>query len=334
MALTYRHVTVAGGGGAPNDGETWANAFSMAQFIADYEGNGATGRYYFFKPGNYTMGEDVWGQVDGTAAEPIRIISVKDATSNEGANIVSSDWETGATRTVFIMGAFYFGTRDYHQTFNISGTGTDNNIFYSESYNILKNCKADNSDGVGNRDAFYTTGYTTYVSCEGISDIGYAFSAPAADYCRFLFCHAHNSDTGFEISNFTSIFGCVAADCSDYGIQVDDQGACAIANNSIYNCGTGIYGTTGGANVIINNALDENTTGANWTTVTPSNFWGYNIWDNDTDRANVTSLIGGVDADPGFNDPGSGGDHDYTIADGDNADDVGLDVGDETRAII
>ena len=333
MAITYYHVTVNGAGDA--SGDSWANAMAMSDFITDYEGGQASGDVYYFKAGTYTMGEDVYGQADATAAEPVRLIGVLSGTTNEGANVATTDWATAGDRPVFAMGAYFIFMRNYHMIFNIDFTGTDVFIHDQEKYATAFNCKSYNSSGTPNRAAFYMgDDNCAYVGCEAQSDAGYGIQNIGGHWCRAVACDIHDSVVGIQTDIVTNIVGCVIDTCSTYGIEVGSYSGCLLYNNSIYNCGTGVYGTTGGGNVFVNNIIDACTTGANWTTDTPSNLWAYNCWDNTTDRTNVTGVTNGfgrVTADPGMNNPAG---RDFSIDTADNADNVGLDAGDLAGATV
>ncbi len=329
MAAADMMVTVAGAG--DKSGSTWANAMGMAEWITDMTTNSEAGDRYFVEEGTYTFGGASDSSArNGTSAAPIQIIGVLSGTSNEPP--VFSDYASGANRPVMAVAANVFSVGDYWIAQGLDTTTTNSNGFYVGDYSIVYNCKSNNS-GIATRYAFRGDQATRFIACEAQSANGRAIRLHIATSC--VACYAHDSVVGFYFgSAYSTVVNCIADTCTTYGLCVDNQSVQVMVNNTIYNCGTGIYGSTGFASTVINNIIDACTKGVEWTTPDLSSWFDYNCWDN-TDDVVDTDIIWGnnrSEGDPGMAGP-AGGDFTVTQADA-NVHNLALDVGDLTGATV
>jgi hypothetical protein len=263
----------------------------------------------------------------GTVAAAISIIGVDSGTTAEPPT--TADWSTGTDRPLFAMGAYYLRTGSYWVIKNIRATTTSFNGFYLNR-GVLYNCKSENTSATADRYAFQAGSESEVIACEGASTNGRAIELSTSTTA--ICCYAHDSTgRGFGCSNNGVVLTSCIADTCGVGFEVATRQFCAAVNCTIYNCTTGISGTTGWV-VFLNNIIDACTTGASWTSNLAINWFDYNCWDNTTDVSNVTKGPNAQTGDPGLNDPANG---DFSITSADaKAYNVGLDVGDLTGATV
>jgi len=317
---TYR-VTPAGAG--DKGGSTWANAMDYAAWETKVEGDVAAGDIFYVRPeqdgGGFTLTSDFTPAVSGTITAPIKVIGVKKETTNE--NPVFSDWAYGDDRPLITGGAYGFGrglTADYWHYYNLRVTGTLEPVLYIYRYGVVFNCKAHNINNSSPRYTFRYDNGSKILLCEFISNLSGAISGYEGD---IAYCYIHDSASGIgSLSDRVNITNCIIANCSNLGIDINTRSNVRVKNCTIYNCGTGISGTTGGYGTFINNIISNCTTGANWTTATPSNFWAHNCFYNTTNRNGVDAGLNDIEADPKLHDPSN---DDFTL----NSDSPCLDAG-------
>ncbi len=323
--MANKYVTVAGAGAA--NGTSWANAWAMAAFVADAEGSAAAGDRYYIEQGTYTIGEafDMSTQ-DGTGPLPIWIIGVKTGTTNEPP--VVGDHATGDNRPLFAMEANAFTMAEYWKMYNIRFTGSHNSGVFVDDYDVLFNVKTSHS---GNFGLNLGGNFDIAVACEATGSIT-AVSAGAST--QLTGCYLHDVTNGVNItSNNVRVDHCIIDTCSGNGIAINERSHTSIVNNTIYNCGIGIYATIAVNCTIVNNILDANTVGIEWTTETHANFIDFNCWNN-TDDIQDTDVEKGfypVNADPGMTNPAGG---DFSVQSGDPVNDAGVDAGQFTGATV
>lgn len=199
---------------------------------------------------------------------------------------------------------------------------------------ILDNCASNNS-GASNRRAFYATNnLCRFIGCDGACINGFAFDNAAANTVCVA-CYGHDSVIGFRAaSGVMFVFNNVFDTCSGSGVDVSNRSGCLLIGNTIYNCGTGITGTSHTWGLFLNNILDANTIGVEMTTPVDSNYFDYNCWNNtdDIQDSDINQGVHAVTGDPGMNNP-TDGDFGVTEADA-NVHDKAIDAGDKTGAIV
>ena len=330
MATTYLHVTPAGAD--TKNGTTWATAMGLAEFKTSIEALGSPVDYtYFIKEGQYTFTADIFASGDGAEGTPCFIIGVKSATTNEGANVVPSDYADGNARPEFVCGGYTFGQDNYWKIFNIRATGTDTDVLTADLNALYYNCSAINSSITAGRGAFnvYTT--STLVGCYGESTNGNAFLAYSGSV--MFGCYAADSDNGLIITQGGQhVSFCIFDSCTT-GINLVNFNNNTIINNTIYNCTTGIKNTTGGTpatsynNLIMNSIINDCTTGVDWFAKTESNLWINNNFEgNGDDWATgdepIMTNLGETAVDPQFTTPGS----DFSLGSGSGCIDAGKSI--------
>ena len=284
-AAATMYVTVVGA--TTKTGASWATAMGLAEWQTDITNNAEAGDIYYVAGGTYTL-TGAWSTAKaGTAVAPISIIGVKTGTT--AAPPTASDYAYNADRPLIAAAANTFDfTGDYWVIRNLQVTTTAQYGFKVNSYNIVQNCYSFNSSATAAYHAFYSTGGTKYISCEGVSTKGRAILLYG--FASAINCYCHDSATGIQIfSNGNSIIGNRINTCT-IGMDFALYHSSSVINNTISGCTTGITGTTAYNNVFINNIISGCTTGANWTTANQKiNWWDYNCWNNTTDVVNVTT---------------------------------------------
>lgn len=310
--MAYYHVTTAGAD--TKTGADWAHAMDWAAFKAYYEDTPADGDIIYFKEGTYTVSASVNGSTSGdaTVAAPITFIGVVSATTHEGADVVLTDWATGAARPIFSCGANNITIGDYTKIYNIKNTSSNYNAFIGGAGCLFYNCYFENtaSNGV----CVNTGTYAKFIHCElegGATAT--ALSAGAGSFA--LFCLMRDTGTGVG-GGGVSLINCIIDTCPT-GVSVAAYTHSLIMNTTIYNSTTAVSGSTGGGYVCINNIIDTATDAFKWTTQTDLNFFAYNhvgnsitdMWDGveETIAAHKDNWVtGGAGDDPEFNDEANG----------------------------
>ena len=317
MAINaYYHVTVAGAGN--NSGDSWANAMADSDFETHIEGSSVAGDVYFLKDGTYdfTGGDVDFNLRDATAVSPIAIIGVKAGTTNEGANIVYSDWSiSAADRPFFDLGVNQIRTGDYCILRNLDLEGGGASTLNKGIGGYTENCKIYNDSGTAGRDAVYNGVGSGIFNCEVEAETGngiQTFSAPV------LFTYIHDCDgAGYSAivvygAHVKMCFN-ILDNCS-FGVNSTSDDHCLALNNTFYETDVGVSETDAIHWACINNVMEGNDTdGFVWTTQTDANFF----WKNHGDDTRCNDMWDGVDTttvfqdyevttgDPVFDTPGS-----------------------------
>lgn len=263
------------------------------------------------KKGNYTATE-TFTFTGGSAGNNIKVC---------GYNLTRCDNPTTADQPVFNMGAYIFTRSNQMDVYNIDLTGTGTSVMFgstSTNDGTAFNCRAVNTSGSANRNAFYggNTATPTYtmIGCQAKSDNGNAYGMARGN--TFKCCMAYDSVNGWEAgaNNSVDLTGCVAKNCTN-GVKSTRS----INNCVIYGCSVGV---ASGASVrIFSSIIAGNTTGFS-TASTFSNLFYKNIWDNDTDFNNAVAGDFDIIADPLLTDPDN---YDFTLQAGSPALDTGFD---------
>jgi len=326
MAATDMYVTPAGAG--TKDGTTWANAMGLGEWETDLETNAEAGDRYFVAGGTYTLTQDISTALDGTSALPIQIIGVKSGTTNEPP--VHSDHADGAARPLIAATSWAFTFDDYWIFQNLRLTITSIFGLYLGTYCIVQNCDI-NQSGAATRYAIYDTSDSKIIGCELQAVNGRAIRTAST---IIIASYLHDSVAGvYAGADITLLVNSIIDTCTK-GIDGNTRNRVIGVGNTIYNCSSmGISGTTGKNACFINNILDACAVGVDWTTVSKSNWFDYNCWNNTDDVADSDIVQGDhkVTGDPGMADPGNG---DFTVTTGDAVANKALDVGDLTGATV
>jgi len=264
--------------------------------------------------GTMTFTGHVSALLSGTAVAPITI---------DGYNTSRGDNPTGTNRPLIAAGGKNLIFTNYWIIKNLRVTVATIDGLRVGLGSRVENVFSNNSSGSASAKAIYL--YSTYgfiVSCEAQAVNGGAFW-DRVGRCSIVACYAHDSVTGVRVYVATPVMMSVFDTCTT-GIDVVSSALNSILNNTIYNCTTGLTGTTGYTMLVANNILDANTTCASWTTEQKNNYFDYNCWDNTTDVSNVTKGDNAVTGDPGLTDPANG---DFTLGSGSNCLDTGLQLG-------
>ena len=210
-ASDYLHVTVAGAGN--NDGQTWANAFSLSDFITDVNDNSEAGDVYYIKSGTYTMaaGEPIYITTtdhDGTAQAPISLIGVLSTTTNEDGAIDGDDYAYGTDRPYFdcSTNTEEFRVSDYWIFSNLSFLTNSGSGIIGYVSQLFVNCKAYNNKNTANYPAFSLRGTGAGAfSCEAYSDSGISLDLSGASH-TVANCYLHDSTQAIKINSTNLIF--------------------------------------------------------------------------------------------------------------------------------
>lgn len=285
MARVYRYVTPAGAG--VKDGTTWAKAMGEAEFETSLEGSAVADYIYFIAGGTYTFNSSYDSSArDGTGLLPIAIIGVKAGTTNEGANIVYSDWaRADGDRPFFDCGAYQFKIGDYYTIRNIYFQGSIANTVNAGVYCLFENCKFDQDVAVGTDAYVLLTGsYCAVINCKFTSAKGRGIFA--GGYNRISYCYFNFPDTTYGIGiNVTSVVTFVSNNIFNacyVGLYLNQTFyGHVIQNNTFYACIWATYGVSTGTDapfsVVLMNNLYEASTGAAvcWDNQVDSNLhWG------------------------------------------------------------
>lgn len=298
--MAVYHVATTGSNTSPYD--TWAKAMATANDLEAFleGGTPAPGDIFYIKEGTYTEAGSAWDMSaeDATAVAPITFIGVKSGTTNEGTNIVYSDWSDGNLsgaaddRPLIAMGAYAFLAGDYYKFYNITFSTTEAGGIASGAYNVFYNCKFTQSSDTANRIGINMAGSgCSCICCEGCgtgtaaTSVGRPFRSSGTNG-YYLFCYAHDCNYGYT-SNGGAVIAmfCIAEDCVYHGFSCDDRAGSLIFNCSANDCNTGIYGTTA-KGVFINNAIKSGgsvTEGIQMTTQQDINFYWKNAGHEDAD---------------------------------------------------
>ena len=323
MAATM-YVTPAGA--TTKTGATWATAMSIVEFEADVEGSAEAGDIYYVAGGTYTFTGDILTALDGVAPDYISVIGVASGTSNEPP--VYLDWAYNDDRPLFSVGEYTFQVDDLWKIFNIRAEGTDSWLLRADGFAIVYNCKATNTSEAGGDHGFYGGGsYARFINCEGISTNGSAFVL--SSFSTVIYCYAHDSASGFKFTaDCCSALFCIADTCSTLGISLEDEFYHNLINNTVYNCGVGISNITitSYGCIVINNIINDCTTGISWNASTEGNFFmNNNLEGNGTEWTNPPVGIG-VDHEKTTVDPQFTGANDFSLGSGSGCIDAGMSI--------
>jgi hypothetical protein len=327
MAASTMYVTPAGAG--TKAGGSWANAMDEAAFEVDIEGGAEAGDIYYVAGGTYTLDSDYLTGRNGGSYSPIKIIGVNSGTTNEPP--VLADWATGDNRPLFAAGAWNFLWNACYNWmyYNFRVTTTNAVGFLPALYSISYNVSVNNSSGTSSRTAFYSGSAVNLAVCECVSTNGYGIFTNGGS-THYVCCYIHDSFAGIieTTSNFNILLNSIIDTCST-GTSLSSTIGKVYMNNVFYGCTVGIVSSSTNGSLFINNIFDGNTKGVVWNTTTNYNLWNFNCWDNTTDVTNVTKGLSDITGDPAMTNPASA---DFSLQDGSNCLDTGLDVGDFTSA--
>ena len=319
-AAAVMYVTVDGAD--TKDGTTWAKAMGLAEWETNVEGSAEAGDVYYVAGGTYTL-TNAWDTaLSGTKTSHIKIIGVKSGTSNEPP--VFSDWAYTTDRPLIAAAANSFTFEDYWEIRNLRVTTTAAGGFQVDLACYIINCHSNNSSETTDRFAIYGWNYDNkYINCEAQSSVGYGIY-PYHNPADIIGCYIHDCKIGIREQDKLRVIGNIIGICTDEGLTVASRVANIIINNTFYDCGTGIYGTTGTLNAFYNNIIKDCLVGARFSADYDSNIFDYNCWDNVNDTTNVTWGNNRVEGDPSMTEPWNG---DFTLESGSNCLDAGMQVG-------
>ena len=301
-AADYLHVTVAGA--TTQDGQTWATAFSLADFVSDMTNGAEAGDVYYIKSGTYTMaaGEPIYvlSGHDGTAANPITLIGVLSTTTHEDANVVAADYAYGTDRPYFdcATNTEEFRVNDYYIYKGLRFLTDSTNGIVGDIGMTFVNCSSTNNknDSIS-YEAFTLNGVgASMFSCEATSPSGTAVKTTGANHI-ITNCYIHDSAVAITATSYGFTFTGNVVDTCPIGLELGPHYFFTIQNNTFYDCAAAITASTANRVSILNNIFDECAAPAAWTTETPHNRIDYNSWDgNASGNTNVTIGEHGIDS--------------------------------------
>ena len=295
MAINaFFHITPTGA--TTKTGATWATAMDMAAFITHLEGAVVAGDVHFIMDGSYTVTEDLDCTArDGAAGSPIVMIGVKSGTTNEGANVVYSDWSRDAADRPFIDGGSYtFNLGDYYILRNLDFQTNTASGVYQGAYGYNENCKF--MSPVENANYATRSGRCHYINCEMSSTGGFALRHGGSGL--IMFCYFYDSPTGIYSASFSTCFGNIFDD-NTIGIDALSNIGLMILNNTLYGGSYGINSAAPYNIVTINNICEGQSVGGfRSTTQTDSNLYMYNHGDD----TRCTDMWIGIDTTTIFQD--------------------------------
>ena len=307
---TDRYATQAGGGGAPNNGQTWATAFTPAELYADVLANAAADwHYWLFGDGDETYalaGAHDASAIDGTAALPIRITGV-DSASNEPPLV--SEYATGANRPLITAGANEWRLGDFWTVQNLRGTISHTGGFRHQNYCTLNNCQFQQTSGVNDDKCVWFGNYGQVVNSELYGAGSRAFYGSFGN--RLYRNYIHDCRYAIFMLNLgNTVADNVVDSATIAGIYGDGTQYNTIIGNTIYNCPYGIFGPAASDGwTIMHNLIDTCTTkGIDFTNAYLNHFLDYNNY-NGNSGGDVDDITKGPNAtahDPQFVDAAGG----------------------------
>jgi hypothetical protein len=275
------------------------------------------GNYIYVKTGSYTAGESVVQATDFSARAPVKWIGY---TATRGDATVGDDRPLIActSTNAFTVGGSYSILSNLRFTIGAAaGLSLGSNV-----HGI--NLKVTGSGAV----AITLNGKLTRSEAIAAAGTGISFGSYGASAIN---CYVHDSVTGYVAGQDAINIESSVADTCTTGINCVTFAGHLVKNNTIYNCTTGISGSTGYSSLFINNIITDCADGAKWTTVTPSNIWEYNCFNNTYDVNGVTA--GATDllaTDPLLTKPAGG---DFTLQASSPCLNAGAAVGVNTGAV-
>lgn len=176
---------------------------------------------------------------------------------------------------------------------------------YIDDHCVIHNCYAYNSAPTVNYPAWETDDYTTFISCEAVSDNGYGFELGFGDSIQGGV--AHDSIVGIFANRYcivsdNLIFGCGTGVLLTGGSAARET---MLYQNTIYNCTTGVSrgGNTGAGLYILGNIIDSCVDGV---IGRQASYLDWNNFNNNlSDVTNVTKGPNTTSLEPAFFDLGS-----------------------------
>ncbi len=270
----------------------------------------------------YSLGENIELITDGTSALPINIIGYNDTDSR---TVIP----TGTDRPLIAAGSTITSWDNDWTVKNLRLTTTATGGLRVDTGGIIENCASNNSNAGANRNAFWADHSVRVINCDGQSALGGAFFMGAV--VKVISCYAHDSNKGYDMSSHqASVLKSIADTCTTSGINLGAaRESNTIVGNVIYNCGTGIIGSTSIKSLITDNIIAGNVTkGISWTSEIKNNVFDYNTYDDNTggDTSNVTKGVHSITDDPLLTDP-TADPPDFTLQAGSPCLKAGLQVG-------
>lgn len=259
--------------------------------------------YVKYNANAIALGENVTATTSGTSTAAVSILGYK---TTRGDN------PTGTNRPTINGAANAFWTGNYNILKHLIITGTSSNVLRIGTYSIAENLKSTNTSGTADRSAIVVGAASTVVNCEASSTNGSAIYT-IGNNAKMLGNYLHDSKEGIKLGGTGNVIAFnVIETVSTYGINGATYGFTSMINNTIYGAaspaGTGVYFTTGTAQLLYNNIISGFETGATSTSTYIDTVSNYNNFYNNTpnDRSNWATGANDVDADPAFTDAANG----------------------------
>jgi hypothetical protein len=323
MALTERHVTTAGAG--THDGTSLANAFTLAEFVTDFNATAPGGGFLYniYQSSGYTSGASITLTADGSATSPNKIRGCKttpgDATSGRttGGALDQSNMPTLTLSSTFRL-ILSGSTQLIIESLKITGS-VANSLVVIGADSLAVNCVIENAstsasavglqlssvtaeaignditlaNGVAGSKGIQSAGVTTDNRVKNAGGTGISVEGTIKPISHNTI---YESGIGIATTSTTtahSIQHNTIANCSGAGIEIVTATTViqTITGNHITgNGGAGInFNTSTCPKVLINNRFRDNSGGA----IAGDGDWGLgtnqlNITSDDTDATDFT----------------------------------------------
>jgi len=209
---TNHYVTTTGAG--TKDSSSWANAWSLSEFVSNVESDG-DGNSYYFKSGTYTLIEDL---DVGTNRNYINFIGVKSATTAEPPTV--DDWAYGDDRPLFVCGSYKFRPSGDYPSFRLFA-----NLIFTSSYT---------GHIAGKQRTFFFNVKMTQSSTDSSVSCAYISNGLILS-CEFI----NSNGIGVALGSGGAIINSFIHDCNN-GIK-GANGGDIVANTIVSGCTTGYY---------------------------------------------------------------------------------------------
>ena len=280
-------------------------------------------KIYIKDDGTMTLTDSPNTANDGTEAAPIEY---------EGYNTTRGDAPVGTNRPLVDVGAnIWAGDNNWYWS-HLRATGTGSAVISVDDNPRILNVQSFNTSGSANRDALNVRNQSYVIHSELKSTACDAIEVTQGGL-RFISNYIHDSDDGLVAGIFedfkviNNIFDTITNEAMEFSTGDKHN----IINNTIYNAGIGILYTDSDRAIVLNNLIDNCTTGISTTTEqAASSLIDFNVYSNNTtDVTNITKGANAVTSDITLTDPANG---DFTLPDSSPAEGVAMQV-DSNRGV-
>jgi hypothetical protein len=263
--------------------------------------------FYVANDATHVLAAHVAASELGTITAPIKVI---------GYNTVRGDDPVGVNRPLITGGAWYFQTSKYWQVSNLRMTGSGTYVCQDGDSNLIVNCSIQNTGATTSNQCLRLGVSSRAFGCEffGTNGANTARGVVSQGDSRIWNCYFHDLDEGvFVNTDNITVCNSVFEDVTVGIVSTTSGSECEYVGNIFYN-GTNALETDVSENEILffGNIVHTQTVG--FVGVAGMHQLDYNIWyNNGTDVSGSSKGPHAINADPLFNNPGSG---DFTLQSG------------------